>query len=318
MSSFELNTSTRIFITGGGGLVGQALVRFFQNMGFDNICYPSSKELDLLDYEETKKRFIEFAPDIVFHTAARVYGIMGNMQNKGLSYLDNTLINTHVVEASRLSGVKKVVAMGTGCIYPYPSPGLPLKENMIWLGYPHHAEDSYAISKRSMLVHLNSYKESYDMDFAFVISGNLYGPGDKFDEEQGHVTPSLISKFYKSLQNGDKISVWGDGSARRDFLFADDVAKALIYIARNVSGPVNMGSGKVISIKDIVDTLGQITGLSDRVEWDSSMPNGQDYRAYDLSTLNGTGFVPDIDLKTGLTITWEWFCSEMERGNIRR
>ena len=308
MTSITMEKDSNILITGGNGLVGYALKKLLADQGYINVFTPSSKEYDLSSMEQTLKMFATCKPDYVFHNAARVYGIMGNMKNKGLSYLDNVLINTNTIEACRLFNIKKVVAMGSGCVYPYPSPGLPLQEDMIWMGYPHHSEDSYAISKRAMLAQLNAYQESYNTKFAFVISGNLYGPHDKFDEEFGHVTPSLISKFFRSFTNGDDIVVWGDGSAQRDFLFSYDVAHALINIMLHIEGAVNMGSGNIIKIKDIVDALTDITGLHNKIKWDATKPNGQDYRAYDLTKLQFTGFEAKHDLAKGLKITWDWFC----------
>lgn len=145
-----MQKDSRILITGGNGLVGYALKKLLQEQGYTQIFTPTSREYNLTNMEQTLKMFAELKPDYVFHNAARVYGIMGNMENKGLSYLDNVMINTNVVEASRIFNVKKIVAMGSGCVYPYPSPGLPLKEDMMWMGYPHDSEDSYAISKRAM------------------------------------------------------------------------------------------------------------------------------------------------------------------------
>lgn len=307
-----MEKNSRILITGGNGLVGYALRKVLEEQGYTKIFTPKSKEYNLTNMEQTLKMFAEIKPDYVFHNAARVYGIMGNMENKGLSYLDNVLINTNTIEACRIFEVKKIVAMGSGCVYPYPSPGLPLKEDMMWMGMPHDSEDSYAISKRAMSMQLKAYKESYDTKSAFVISGNLYGPHDKFDEEFGHVTPALISKFYRAKENGDDIVVWGDGSAQRDFLFSYDVAQALINIMLHIEGPVNMGSGNVIKIKDIVDTLAEITNLQDKIKWDATKPNGQDYRAYDLTKLKSTGFEAKYDLKKGLEIAWEWFCENQD------
>lgn len=303
-----MKKESKILITGGNGLVGYALKKVLIEQGYKNIFTPTSSEYDLSNMEQTLKMFAEIKPDYVFHNAARVYGIMGNMKNKGLSYLDNVLINTNTIEACRIFEVKKIVAMGSGCVYPYPSPGLPLEEDMMWMGMPHDSEDSYAISKRAMSMQLKAYKESYNTKSAFVISGNLYGPHDKFDEEFGHVTPALISKFYRAKMQGDDIIVWGDGSAQRDFLFSYDVAQALINIMLNIEGSVNMGSGNVIKIKDIVNTLADITGLEDKIKWDATKPNGQDYRAYDLTKLDSTGFEAQYNLRKGLEITWNWFC----------
>ena len=311
-----MEKNSKILITGGNGLVGYALKKVLHEQGYKNIFTPKSSQYDLSNMEQTLKMFAEIKPDYVFHNAARVYGIMGNMKNKGLSYLDNVLINTNTIEACRIFEVKKIVAMGSGCVYPYPSPGLPLEEDMMWMGMPHDSEDSYAISKRAMSMQLKAYKESYNTKSAFVISGNLYGPHDKFDEEFGHVTPALISKFYRAKTNGDDIVVWGNGSAQRDFLFSYDVAQALINIMLHIEGSVNMGSGNVIKIKDIVDALAEITGLEDKIKWDATKPNGQDYRAYDLTKLDSTGFEAKYNLKKGLEITWNWFCENQKE--IRR
>jgi GDP-L-fucose synthase len=236
---------------------------------------------------------------------------MGNMRHKGSSFLDNTLINTHTIEAARLAGVRKIVAMGSGCVYPYPSPGLPLTEDMVWLGPPHASEDSYAHAKRGMLAQLVAYKEQYDLPYAFVISGNLYGPNDKFDPEFGHVTPSLVRKFHEAAQAGTDVVVWGNGTARRDFMYSDDAAAALLAIMEGVEGAVNMGSGNVHSIREIVETLAALAGMSERVVWDRTMPDGQDYRAYDLSRLLATGFRPQVTLADGLRRTYEWYSAKV-------
>jgi GDP-L-fucose synthase len=265
---------------------------------------------DLLDWQEARRFFLEHRPDYVFHLAARVYGIMGNMRNKGSSYLDNVLINTHTVEAARLAGVRKIVAMGSGCVYPYPPPGVPLTEDMVWSGPPHPSEDSYAHAKRAMLAQLMAYQEQYDLPYAFVISGNLYGPRDKFDPEFGHVTPALVRKFHEARLSGGEVTVWGHGTARRDFTYADDCAHALLCIMQSVQGPVNLGSGSVHAIREIVDGLAEITGLTDRVVWDTSKPDGQDHRAYDLSRLFATGFRPQVPLAEGLRRTYEWYAAE--------
>lgn len=302
-----MDTHDRIVITGGGGLVGHALSAFLNEKGYTNVVSLRSSDGDLTEWATARDIFARLAPAYVFHLAARVYGIRGNMENKGVSFRDNVLINTNVIEACRLSAVKKIVAMGSGCVYPYPSPGLPLKEDMVWQGKPHESEDSYAHAKRAMLAQLIAYNEQYGLPYAFVISANLYGPHDKFDVEHGHVTPSLVRKFVEAKQSGGRVSVWGNGSARRDFIYSSDVAGALVAIMEQVEGPVNMGSGNVHSIREIVDELGRITGLNDRIDWDPAKPNGQDYREYDLSRLQSTGFVPAISLREGLVATVEWF-----------
>jgi GDP-L-fucose synthase len=307
LKKFDLNKNQRILITGITGLVGSQLELNLKERGYNHVFGPKSNELDLTDRYKTLEYFKLHKPDIVFHMAAHVFGIWGNMKNRGDSFVKNVLINTHVLEACKEVGVKKVIAMGTGAVYPFPPISLPLQEDSIWMGPPHPSEHSYAHAKRAMLCHLESYKEDFGLSYSYVISGNLYGPRDKFDPQFGHVTPSLIRKFYEAKRDQTDVSVWGNGSAQRDFMYCYDAAEALIHIAENVEGPINMASGVVRSIKDIVNILGEITGLKEKIAWDTSKPNGQDYRAYDLSLLKQTGFKPKYDLETGLPETYKWF-----------
>jgi GDP-L-fucose synthase len=307
-----MQSNDKILITGGSGLVGKTLKNELIRLGYSHVMTPTSQECNLLDLKTTLRFFEDIQPDYVFHSAAAVYGIMGNMENKGISFLNNTLINTHVIEASRVINVKKIVAMGTGCVYPYPPPALPLTEDLIWKGEPHVSEDSYAHAKRAMLAQLNAYRESYGLNFAFVISGNLYGPQDKFDIHHGHVIPALVRKFYEAKKNKTPVMVWGDGSARRDFLFSEDVARALIIIMEKVDGVVNMGSNTINSIKDIVNVLAQHTTQEDQVKWDASKPNGQEYRAYDLKKLFNAGFSPNMALADGVRLTYDWYVSNVD------
>jgi GDP-L-fucose synthase len=302
-----MHKESKILITGSRGLVGTALFSYLKELGFNNVTGVGRPECDLMSRSETRSYFEKINPEYVFHCAAKVYGIMGNMNNKGTSFYENILINTNVIESARLVKVKKITAMGTGAIYPFPSPGLPLEESMVYQGLPHKAEDSYANAKRAMLAMLNAYEESYDINWAYVISCNLFGPHDKFDTENGHVIPSLIKKFYDAKNNKSKVIVWGNGSAKRDFMYVKDAAEALFQVMLNLKGPVNLGSGEIYSISDIVNLLSEITDLGSNIEWDITKPNGQDYRAYDLTKLHSIGFKCKHSFKTALTETWRWY-----------
>jgi GDP-L-fucose synthase len=311
-----MNKHDKILITGARGLVGSALVEHLRHEGYVNVNEVGRQECDLVNPASTRDFFDATRPDYVFHAAARVYGIMGNMKNKALSFYDNVMINTNVVDAAQKVGVKKITVMGTGAVYPYPSPGLPLKEDMIFLGVPHPAEDSYGHAKRAMLAMLRAYEESYGLEWAYVVSCNLFGPRDKFDIEFGHVVPSLIKKFYDAKQKGEKVVVWGDGSAQRDFMYVKDTARVGLAIMNSISGPSNIGSGTVYRIRDIVDMIADISGMADKIIWDAMKPNGQDYRAYDLSKIDSIGFKCDYTIRQGLEETWEWYSAQMLRDAI--
>jgi GDP-L-fucose synthase len=304
-----LDNSDRILVTGAAGLVGSALVDHLRAEGFENVIPLKRTDCDLLDASATFAHFESRRPDHVFHAAARVYGLGGSIKHQGSSFYENVVINTNVVEASRRAGARKITVMGTGAVYPFPSPGLPLKEDMIFLGRPHPAHAGYANAKRAMLAMLEAYEESYGLNWAYIVSGNLFGPRDKFDVEFGNVVPSLIKKFCDAKKSGGTVQVWGDGSAQRDFIYVKDVARVALAVMRDIDGAVNMGSGRVYSIRDVVDTLCELTGMSGRIEWDHSRPNGQAYRAYDLSRIKGLGFKPAYSLRAGLEETWNWYCA---------
>jgi GDP-L-fucose synthase len=307
-----MDKSARILVTGAGGVVGKALMQELAQQGFTDVVAPTSSDVDMRDRSATEGYIKDVAPAVVYHLAAKVYGMKGNMDNKGLSYFENVLINTHVVEACRLAHVSKLVAMGSGAVYPYPPPDPDLREETIWAGLPHHSEDSYAIAKRALQAQLDAYEKQYGLRSVFAISGNLYGPHDRFDIDGGHVTPSLVRKFYEAKTQGGEVEVWGDGSAVRDFTYASDMARALITVMGQGQGAINVGSGYIHPIRDIVDALTEITGLAGRVRYVDGPGNGQAYRAYNLDKLRGLGFTPQVPLKEGLRLTYEWYAANSE------
>lgn len=307
-----MEKQAKIMVTGARGLVGSAVVDLLKHEGYTQVVPVSRQVCDLVDQKQTLAFIQDVRPDYIFHAAARVYGIMGNMCNKARAFYENTLINTHVVHGAYLAGTKKITVMGTACVYPYPSPGPILKENMIFSGRPHESENSYAQAKRAMLAMCEAYQESHHLKWAYIVSNNLFGLRDKFDTKFGHVVPSLVKKFYDAKQKGKKVSVWGDGSAKRDFLYVKDAARACLEIMRAIEGPCNMGSGTVYTIRQIVDMLAQITDMADAIEWDRTKPNGQDHRFCDLSRLNAIGFQTKWSIQAGLQETWEWYCNHVQ------
>jgi GDP-L-fucose synthase len=309
-----MQKNDRIVVTGAAGLVGSALVELLGSTGYSNVVGIARDRCDLRDTRATQDLFAELKPVYVFHAAARVYGIMGNLKNKALSFYDNVLINTNVVDASHRAGVKKITVLGTGAVYPYPPPGQPFKEDMIFMGEPHHSEDSYSHAKRAMLGMLRAYEESYGTEWAYIVSCNQFGPRDRFDAENGHVVPSLIRRFYEAKQAGTDVTVWGDGTAQRDFLYVKDAAQASVEIMEKLKGPVNIGSGRVVTIREVVDLITDISGMQGRVHWDATKPNGREYLGYDLSKMASIGFAPKYSLREALQETWDWYASVGSRG----
>ncbi|MDA8254139.1 MAG: NAD-dependent epimerase/dehydratase family protein [Betaproteobacteria bacterium] len=307
-----IEKSSRFLVTGGTGLVGKALTELLTERGFNNVTAIGSRDCDLRDERKVRAMFTDVSPDYVFHLAARVHGIGGNKKYKSDILYENVLINTHVVEHARRAGVKKIVAMGSGCVYPELKGQEELFEDQIWIGPPHPSEDSYAHSKRLMLAQLLAAREQYGLSSAFAISGNLYGPHDSFDAEDGHVIPSLVAKFFAAKQNGRPVRVWGSGVAIRDFSYCDDAALGLYEVMLKLEGPVNLGSGFRHPIRDIVVALQNICGNSVRVEWDASKPDGQLERYYNLDKLNATGFSAKVELAEGIRKTYDWYSTNWQ------
>ena len=304
-----MNKSDTILVTGAGGLVGSHVVDLLKAEGFGNVAALTHRDCDLTNFARTRDVFVDVLPKYVFHAAAVVYGIMGNMNNQGRSFLDNTRINCSVIDAAKEVGVEKITVMGTGAVYPAPPKSLPLKESEIFDGRPDPHEAGYGHAKRGMLAMLEAYETSYGLEWAYIVSCNLFGPRDKFDPVNGHVTPALVRKFFEAKRDGTPVTIWGDGSAQRDFLYVKDAARVGLLAMEKINGPVNMGSGNVYHIRDVVDALSEISGVTD-VRWDASKPNGQPYRGYDLTKLALAGFQPEYTIPCGLKETWDWYVEQ--------
>lgn len=302
----KYQTNSCILITGSSGVIGTALAAELRSNDPRQIVTVSSRDVNLIDFDATVAFLQQCRPEIVYHLAARVSGIMGNMKEQGRAYLDNTLINTNVIEAARLAGVRKIIAMGAAAIYSDQAV-VPMREEDIWLGRPHPSEAGYAHAKLGMLAQLESYHQQYGLDFAYCVSTNLFGQNDRFDEQNGHVLPSLISKFHRAVQIGEAVTVWGSGAPLRDFLYSKDAARAMRLIADQFTGTINLATGRSVSIKEAVEALQLVVGGGVKVKWDLTKPDGQRLRAYDISKLYSIGFQPSFTFVEALRETYEWY-----------
>lgn len=295
----------RVLVTGASGLMGRALVAELASQG-RTVIGLTSQDVDLTDFKATVALFERHQPGIVYHLAARVSGIMGNMRAQGQAYLDNIQINTNTVEAARRTGARKVIAMGSAAIYS-DMVSLPMREEEVWIGAPHASEAGYAHAKRAMLAQLETYRDQWGLDFAYLISTNLFGPNDKFDEAHGHVIPSLISKFHRAVVDNGTVSVWGTGTPQRDFLYVKDAARAMSLVGDAFSGPINLATGTGTSIKEAVELIAAVSGYKGEVKWDRTKPDGQKLRAYDVSKLHALDFRPRYSLHDAVAETFSWF-----------
>jgi GDP-L-fucose synthase len=312
--------SQRIFITGGTGFLGGAVQRALAARGVDDVVAPSSREVDFLDPLATQKAIDDATPDVVIHLAARVGGIGANMAAPAALYLENLMLGTNVIEASRQADVDKTVVVGTICSYPKHTP-VPFQETSLWEGYPEETNAPYGVAKLAHLVHLQSNRAQYGQRGAYVMPTNLYGPGDKFNPAVSHVVPALIRKCVLAAEAGDDhIEVWGTGSASREFLYVDDAAEGIVAAAEHYDGadPVNLGAARELLIRDLVEIVVELTGFEGEVRWDASKPDGQPRRSVDASRARELfGFEARTDFREGLQRTIEWYLANRDEAEAR-
>lgn len=298
----------RVLVTGGEGFLGKHLVELLKKKSPKKIIIPSHEDFDLRELSNCKKICKNI--DIVIHLAANVGGIGYNQKYPGTLFYDNLLLNAQMMEAARLGGISKYVAIGTVCCYPKITP-VPFKEANLWNGYPEETNAPYGLAKKMQLVQSQAYRQQYGFNSIFLVPTNLYGPGDKFNPNQSHVIPALIKKIVDAKKAGDDhIDVWGTGKATREFLYAGDCARAILEATEkyNKSVPVNIGSGKEISIKRLVKQICEIVGFKGKVVWDNSKPDGQPRRHLDTTKAKKEfGFMAKVGFDEGLRRTIEWY-----------
>ncbi|MBV5341183.1 MAG: NAD-dependent epimerase/dehydratase family protein [Deltaproteobacteria bacterium] len=302
-----LKTTDRIFVTGGTGLIGTNLTYRLRSLGYEVLSVGS--EQDLRDQSVTKKLFSEFKPTVVYHLAAKVGGIFANSNYKADFYSDNVLINTHVVNACASHKVRYVFAMGTGCAYPKRLESEVLYERDFLDGVPEVTNDAYAYAKRGLLVHLQALAESTEVQYLYCLPANIYGPYDNYHPKHSHVVPGLIRRFCDAVdQNEPVVSIWGDGSARRDFLYIDDCIDAMMLLAeREAQGVFNVSTNVLTSVRDLAHEVCSASGFRGDVIYDTTQPAGQMQRIFDSSKMVDLGWQPKISFTDGIGKTVNWF-----------
>jgi len=295
----------RALVTGGGGFLGSRLVERLEADGYE-VFTARRRDYDLTSMDATARLFADARPELVFHLAAEVGGIGANRANPGRYWYANLIMGAHVLEQARLHEPEKLVIAGTVCSYPKFTP-VPFSEGELWNGYPEETNAPYGVAKKAVLVGAQAYREQYGLRTAYVLPANLYGPGDNFDLETSHVIPALIRKMVDSK---GEVVLWGDGSPSREFLYVDDCVEGLVLAAQRYDGdqPVNLGTGVETTIRELAETIADVTGFDGGIVWDTSMPNGQPRRSLDASRAEALfGFRARTALREGLERTVAWY-----------
>ena len=304
-----------VVVTGGNGFLGQNVVAALRDAGA-KVVAPTHAEADFTQAGVAEDLFRQHQPSHVIHLAARVGGIGFNQVAPAQLYLDNLLMGTLTIEAARSAGVEKTILLGTVCSYPKFTP-VPFREESLWDGYPEETNAPYGIAKKAMLIHAQANSAQYGQQFACIIPTNLYGPGDHFHPSVSHVIPALIKKCVEAKESGaSSVSVWGTGTASRDYLYVVDAAQAIVLAAqvRNSPEPINLGNNREVTIRETVETIARIVGFNGTLVWDSSKPDGQPRRRVDASRAERElGWHASTTFEDGLRNTVEWYLANREQ-----
>ncbi|TDX58917.1 GDP-L-fucose synthase [Orenia marismortui] len=304
-----MEKDAKIYVAGHRGLVGSAIIRRLKKEGYQNLIYRTSSELDLRRQKEVEEFFAEEKPDYIFLAAAKVGGIQANNIYSGEFIYDNLMIQSNVIEAAYRNNVKKLMFLGSSCIYPKYCPQ-PMKEEYLLSGKLEQTNEAYAIAKIAGIKMCQHYNKQYGTNFISAMPTNLYGPNDNFDLKTSHVMPALIRKFHEAkINDKGKVVIWGTGKPRREFLHVDDLADAVIYLMNNYNGNqiLNIGVGKDISIQELAELIKDIVGFEGEIVNDTSKPDGTPRKLLDVSRLNELGWKADISLRDGIKSTYEWY-----------
>ena len=304
-----MEKEAKIYVAGHRGMVGSAIVRKLEADGYKNILIRTSKELDLKDQVATQAFLKETKPDYVFLAAAKVGGILANSTYRADFLYENLQIQNNIIHGSSLIGVKKLMFLGSSCIYPKMAPQ-PLKEEYLLTGLLEETNEPYAIAKIAGIKMCEAYRAQYGCNFISVMPTNLYGPNDNYDLQNSHVLPAMIRKFHEAkINDSPTVELWGTGKPMREFLHANDLAEACVYLMETYDGEmlINIGTGVDVTIKELAETIQETVGYKGKINWNTDKPDGTPRKLMDVSKLNGLGWKHTIDLKKGIQMVYEDF-----------
>lgn len=311
-----MNKDAKIYLAGHRGLVGSAIFRELERKGYSNLVTRTSSQLDLRDQAAVENFFALEKPDYVFLAAAKVGGILANNTYKADFIFDNLMIASNVIRSAYNHKVKKLINLGSSCIYPKMAPQ-PLKEDYLLTGPLEPTNEPYAVAKIAAIKLCRYFNEQYGTNFISAMPTNMYGPGDNFDLTSSHVLPAMIRKFHEAKLTGQPVKLWGDGSPYREFLYSDDLARALVFLmeekdAAEIGEFINVGSGTDVTIKDLAALIAKTVGYTGAVEWDSTKPNGTPKKLMDVSRIVGLGWKQQVGLEEGIKKTYAWFVENQD------